>query len=196
MEVAIIKYNAGNIYSVDYALKRLGVSAVITSDKEQIARADKVIFPGQGEATRTMQYLQAHHLDELIIGLKQPVLGICIGMQLLCRHSEEGNVDCLGIFDADVKKFNPQRHEDKVPHMGWNNFIQLDGALLEGVKPEDYVYFVHSYYVPPNENTIASTDYIQPFSSALQKDNFYATQFHPEKSGRVGAAILKNFLDL
>jgi glutamine amidotransferase len=196
MEVAIIKYNAGNIYSVDYALKRLGISAIITSDKEQIAKADKVIFPGQGEATQTMQYLQAHHLDELIIGLKQPVLGICIGMQLLCRHSEEGHVDCLGVFDADVKKFDPQRHEDKVPHMGWNNFKELNSILFEGLKQEDSVYFVHSYYVPVNENTTAITDYILPFSSALQKDNFYATQFHPEKSGKVGARILKNFLDL
>jgi glutamine amidotransferase len=196
MEVAIIKYNAGNIYSVDYALKRLGISAVITSDKERIARADKVIFPGQGEATQTMQYLRTHRLDELIVGLKQPVLGICIGMQLLCRRSEEGNVDCLGVFDTEVKKFDPQRHEDKVPHMGWNNFTKLDGALFERVNPDDYVYFVHSYYVPVNGNTAAVTDYIQPFSSALQKDNFYATQFHPEKSGKVGAEILKNFLNL
>ena len=197
MNVAIIKYNAGNIYSVYCALERLGVAAVITADKEQIARADKVIFPGQGEATQTMQYLRNYRLDELIVGLKQPVLGICIGMQLLCRHSEEGDVNCLGVFDTDVKKFHPQKQENKIPHMGWNHFTEvLDNTLFKGLVQEDHVYFVHSYYVPVNRNTTAVTDYIHPFSAGLQKDNFYATQFHPEKSGKVGATILKNFLDL
>ena len=196
MNLAIIKYNAGNIYSVDYALKRLGISAVVTSDKEQIAKADKVIFPGVGEAGTTMNHLKETGLDRLIVDLKQPVLGICLGMQLLCRHSEEGDADCLGIFDVDVKRFNPQKHEDKVPHMGWNNFSEMKGNLFEGLTPEDYVYFVHSFYIPVNEHSAAITDYILPFTSALQKDNFYATQFHPEKSGSVGAKILKNFLEL
>ncbi len=196
MQIAIIKYNAGNIYSVDYALKRLGVSAIVTSDKEQIAKADKVIFPGVGEAGTTMKHLRATGLDKLIVDLKQPVLGICLGMQLMCRYSEEGDANCLGIFDTEVKRFNPQRHEDKVPHMGWNNFSEIKGRLFEGLKPEDYVYFVHSFYVPVNEYTVATSDYILPFSAALEKNNFYATQFHPEKSGKVGAKILKNFLDL
>ncbi len=196
MEVAIIKYNAGNIYSVDYALKRLGVSAIITSDKEQIAKADKVIFPGVGHAATTMNHLRETGLDKLIVDLKQPVFGVCLGMQLMCRHSEEGNADCLGIFDVDVKLFKSEKHEDKVPHMGWNNFLDLKGRLFEGLKPEDYVYFVHSFYASVDEHAVAITDYIIPFSSALQKDNFYATQFHPEKSGKVGAKILKNFLDL
>ena len=196
MEVAIIKYNAGNIYSVDYALKRLGVNAVITADKEMIQKADRVIFPGQGEATKTMEYLKKYRLDELIKELKQPVLGICIGMQLMCKNSEEGNTECLGIFDAEVIKFQPQRHEDKVPHMGWNNIYNLKSALLPEQLENQFTYFVHSYYVPVNEHTIATTDYIQPFSAALQKDNFYATQFHPEKSGKIGENILKNFLTL
>ena len=196
MTHVIIKYNAGNIYSVDYALKRLGVSAIVTSDKEQIAKADKVIFPGVGEAATTMKHLRETGLDKLILDLKQPVFGICLGMQLMCRHSEEGNADCLGIFDVDVKRFNPQKHEDKVPHMGWNNFMKIRGSLFEGLTPDDYVYFVHSFYAPVNEHSAAVTDYILPFSSALQKDNFYATQFHPEKSGSVGAKILKNFLEL
>ena len=196
MNLAIIKYNAGNIYSVDYALKRLGVSAIVTSDKEQIAKADKVIFPGVGEAGTTMKHLRETGLDKLIVDLKQPVFGICLGMQLLCRYSEEGNADCLGIFDVDIKRFNPQKHEDKVPHIGWNNFLEIKGNLFDGLTPEDYVYFVHSYYATINEHSAAVTDYILPFSSALQKDNFYATQFHPEKSGTVGAKMLKNFLEL
>ena len=196
MDVAIIKYNAGNIYSVDYALKRLGIEPVITADKELIQKADRVIFPGQGEATKTMEYLKKYRLDELIKGLKQPVLGICIGMQLMCKYSEEGNTECLGIFDAKVEKFQPQRHEDKVPHIGWNNIYNLKSVLLPEQLQNQFTYFVHSYYVPINEHTIATTDYIQPFSAALQKDNFYATQFHPEKSGKIGENILKNFLTL
>jgi glutamine amidotransferase len=196
LNVAIIKYNAGNIYSVDFALKRLGIEPLITADKEQLQKADKIIFPGQGEATQTMQYLHEHRLDELIINLKQPVLGICIGMQLLCRFSEEGNVDCLGIFDVPVQRFQPEKHEDKVPHIGWNTLTNLKGALYKELSDGEFVYFVHSYYVPVNDCTIAETDYIQNFSASMHKDNFYATQFHPEKSGGVGARILQNFLDL
>lgn len=196
MKVAIIKYNAGNIFSVDYALRRLGVEPVITADRETLQKADKVIFPGVGEAKNTMEYLHANNLDTLIKELKQPVLGICLGMQLMCRHSEEGNVDCLGIFDTDVKRFRPQRHEDKVPHMGWNTIDQTNSGLFKGFDKEEFVYFVHSYYVPLNEFTAAQTDYILPYSSALHKENFYATQFHPEKSGKTGEKILTNFLEL
>lgn len=196
MKVVIIKYNAGNICSVDYALKRLGVDAEISADPAVIRSADKVIFPGVGEAETTMEHLKATGLDKLIKELKQPVLGICLGMQLMCSHSEEGNADCLGIFDVDVKRFIPKRHEDKVPHMGWNTIAQTNSDLFNGFDKDEYVYFVHSYYVPVNEYTAAVTDYIHPFSAALHKDNFYATQFHPEKSGGVGERILKNFLAL
>ena len=196
MDVAIIKYNAGNICSVDYALKRLGVAPIITADPEILRKADKVIFPGVGEALTTMEYLRAHRLDEVIQTLKQPVLGICLGMQLLCQHSEEGDSDCLGIFPADVKRFQPNRHEDKVPHMGWNTLSHVNSDLFKGDLEGKFVYFVHSYYVPVNAFTAATTDYIQPFSASLHKANFYATQFHPEKSGSVGEQILKNFLQL
>ena len=196
MKIAVVKYNAGNIYSVDYALKRLGVEAIITSDKETLMSADKIIFPGVGEAATTMNYLRQHKLDEVIKNLKQPVLGICLGMQLMCRHSEEGNAECLGIFDTDVKLFHPERHTDKVPHMGWNTLSHLRSPLFQGMKEEEFVYFVHSFYVPVNEFTAATTDYITPFSAALHKNNFYATQFHPEKSGKVGECILRNFLNL
>lgn len=196
MNVAIIKYNAGNIFSIDYALRRLGIEPVITADKELIRKADKVIFPGVGEAKNTMEYLQEHQLDRLITDLKQPVLGICLGMQLMCRHSEEGDVPCLGIFDVDVKRFQPVRHEDKVPHMGWNTIQCTDKLLFNGFGQEEFVYFVHSYYVPLNDFTAARTDYILPFSAALHKDNFYATQFHPEKSGKTGERILQNFLNI
>ena len=196
MKVAIIKYNAGNVCSVDYALRRLGVEPVITSDEAEIRSADKVIFPGVGEAETTMRFLRASGLDKLICSLRQPVLGICLGMQLMCRHSEEGDVDCLGLFDVDVKRFVPQRHEDKVPHMGWNDLTDTRSALFGGFRGGEYVYFVHSFYVPVCEHTAAVADYIHPFSAALHKDNFYATQFHPEKSGSVGERILKNFLEL
>ena len=196
MEVAIIKYNAGNICSVDCAWKRLGITPVITADEALLRRADKVIFPGVGEAGTTMEYLREHGLDRIIRSLQQPVLGICIGMQLLCRHSEEGDADCLGIFDAEVRRFVSQRHEDKIPHMGWNSLSSMDHALFSGVPKESFVYYVHSYYVPVNPATIATTDYIVPFSAALHKDNFYATQFHPEKSGSVGELVLRNFLQL
>lgn len=196
MKVAVIKYNAGNICSVDYALKRLGVEAVITADEAVLRAADKVIFPGVGEAETTMNFLRADGMDKLIKELTQPVLGICLGMQLMCHHSEEGDVDCLGIFDADVKRFVSLKHEEKVPHMGWNTVKRTNSELFKGFVHEEYVYFVHSYYVPLNDCTAAVTDYILPFSSALHKDNFYATQFHPEKSGDVGERILQNFLTL
>lgn len=196
MNVAIIKYNAGNIYSVVNAVKRLGITPEVTDSAEDIMKADRVLFPGQGEAKSTMAYLRDHHLDDLIRNLKQPVLGICIGQQLMCRHSEEGNVDCLGIFDTDVKKFQPSRHEDKVPHMGWNTLEDLSGPLFQDLNEKDFVYFVHSYYVPVTPYTTATTNYIVPFSASLQKDNFFATQFHPEKSGSIGERILQNFIDL
>ncbi|MDE6172097.1 imidazole glycerol phosphate synthase subunit HisH [uncultured Bacteroides sp.] len=196
MKVAVIKYNAGNICSVDHALKRLGVEVTITADKEVLRAADKIIFPGVGEAETTMRFLRASGMDTLIKELRQPLLGICLGMQLMCRHSEEGDTDCLGIFDAEVKRFISQKHEDKVPHMGWNTIAATKSALFDGFTKEEFVYFVHSFYVPVNECTAAVTDYIHPFSAALHKDNYYATQFHPEKSGSVGERILHNFLKL
>lgn len=196
MEVAIIKYNAGNIYSVSHALKRLGVEAVITADPDRLHKADKVIFPGVGEALTTMEYLKAHKLDRVIKELEQPVLGICLGMQLMCRHSEEGDAGCLGIFDTEVKRFVSEKHEDKVPHMGWNTLTNVQEGLFGKELENQFVYFVHSFYVPLNEHTAATTDYILPFSASLHKDNFYATQFHPEKSGSVGETILNNFLKL
>lgn len=196
MGIVIIKYNAGNIFSVDSAMKRLGVDAIVTDDKELIRKADKVIFPGVGEASTTMKYLRVNGLDSLIKDLKQPVLGICLGMQLMCKHSEEGNADCLDIFDVNVKRFIPQKHEDKIPHMGWNTITDVKNPLFDTTLENQYVYFVHSYYVPINSNTAATTDYILPFSAALHSQNFYATQFHPEKSGSVGEHILTNFLKL
>ena len=196
MEVAIVKYNAGNIFSVESALRPLGVTPCLTDDAETLRRADCVLFPGQGEASGAMSYLCERGLDDIIRSLRQPVLGICIGQQLLCRHSEEGDTDCLGIFDADVRRFMPESHEDKIPAMGWNELTQLQTPLFAGLKEGDFVYFVHSYYVPLCSQTIATTDYVQPYSAAMHKDNFYATQFHPEKSGRVGETILSNFLQI
>lgn len=196
MKVAIVKYNAGNIHSVINGLKRLGVEAVLTDNAEELAGADKVIFPGVGEASTTMRYLRENNLDRIITGLRQPVLGICLGQQLMCRHSEEGNADCLGIFDVPVLKFQPEKHEDKVPHMGWNTIDPMDDALFKGFDRQEFVYFVHSFYVPVCQWTAAKTDYILPFSASLHKDNFYATQFHPEKSGATGERILQNFLDI
>jgi glutamine amidotransferase len=193
MSTVIIKYNAGNIQSVLFALERLGKSAVVTDDVRQIREADKVIFPGVGEASSAMKYLQQHGLDQVIRELTQPVLGICLGMQLLCRHSEENDTDCLGIFDTPVKKFNQTL---KVPQMGWNSIARLSGPLFREVEEESYCYFVHSYYAELSPYTIASTDYGIPFSSALAKDNFYGVQFHTEKSAATGEQILKNFLSL
>lgn len=195
MQVAVVKYNAGNVYSVMNALKRLGVEPMLTDDPTMLRQADRVLFPGQGEARGAMTYLRERGLDQVIRSLTQPVLGICIGQQLLCRHSEEGNVDCLGIFNAEVKRFSPTLHEDKVPCMGWNRLYNTKSPLMTGIEGE-YVYFVHSYYVPLCSETIATADYILPYSAALHKDNFYATQFHPEKSGSVGERILKNFMEL
>lgn len=197
--IVIIKYNAGNIESVNNALIRLGVNAEITSDPEKIKNAGKVIFPGVGEASTTMAWLRRHKLDELIVSLKQPVLGICLGLQLMCSHSEEGDTTCLGIFDEKVKRFTPKRDEEyitKVPHMGWNALRQLKSELFSGDMENQYVYFVHSYYAGLGDHTAAVCDYIVPFSAALQKDNFFATQFHPEKSGNIGASILQNFLKI
>lgn len=196
MLVAIVKYNAGNIRSVVNALHRCGVEAVLTDEVETLMSADKVIFPGQGEARTTMTYLRQHRLDEVIRNLRQPVLGICIGMQLLCRHSEEEDTDCLGVFDVDVVKFRPTLHEDKVPQMGWNTIEGMKSDLFKGLSDTEFVYFVHSFYAPLCADTIATTNYVQPYSSALHRDNFYATQFHPEKSGDVGERIIRNFLDL
>ena len=196
MKVAVVKYNAGNIYSVIHALQRLGVTPILTDNPEELQKADKVLFPGQGEANNAMRYLKEHNLDKVIRDLKNPILGICIGQQLMCCHSEEGNTDCLGIFDVDVLKFQPKKHEDKVPHMGWNQLENPTSELFKGFTEGEFVYFVHSFYVPVCENTIATTNYILPYSAALHKDNFYATQFHPEKSGSVGERIIKNFLEL
>lgn len=196
MNIVIIKYNAGNIFSVESAFKRLGADVTVTADQNLIKKADKVIFPGVGEASSTMHHLRETGLDKLIPSLTQPVLGICLGMQLMCSHSEEGNADCLNIFDSKVKRFISQQHEDKVPHMGWNNIMNTNSALFDSSLENQFVYFVHSYYVALGEHTAATTDYIQPFSAAMHKDNFYATQFHPEKSGSMGEQILKNFLKL
>lgn len=198
MNIAIVKYNAGNTCSVVNALKRIGANPVLTADTEIIRKADRVLFPGQGEAGTTMAYLKENKLDLLIKDLKQPVLGICIGMQLMCRHSEEGDTDCLGIFDCDVKKFQADNRSLKIPQMGWNTIENTKGPLFEGIGEnglKEYAYFIHSYYVPTNPHTAATTDYTLTYSSALHKDNFYATQFHPEKSGSLGEAILRNFIE-
>ncbi len=191
-KIIIIKYNAGNIRSVDFALRRLGVAAEISDDPEKIRAADKVIFPGVGEASGTMDYLRKRGLDEVIKQLKQPVLGICLGMQLMCSYSEEGTADCLGIFDTGVLKFT----SGKVPHMGWNALEGIKGTLYEKLNNGTYVYYVHSYYVPETPDTTATSFYGVRFSASMQRANFYATQYHPEKSGRYGETILKNFLKL
>lgn len=191
MKVVIIKYNAGNIRSVEFAIKRLGFACEITDNPELIRSADRVIFPGVGSAGITMQYLRERKLDAIIKSLTQPVLGICLGQQLLCSYSEEDDTPCIGIFQQKVKKFEPML---KVPHMGWNAIRNLRSPLFSAELENQYVYFVHSYYVETCEHTIATTDYILPFSAAMHYNNFYATQFHPEKSGSVGEIILKNFL--
>ena len=191
--IAIIDYNAGNISSVQNALKRLGYESVITRDKDEILRADKVILPGVGEASTAMKYLKKYELDTFIKDIRQPFLGICLGMQLMCTSSEEGKTDCLAIFNAKVKLFPPK---EKVPHIGWNSLYELKGDLFKEMSAPEDVYFVHSFYAELCEETSAECNYIFPFSAALQKDNFYATQFHPEKSATVGEQILKNFLAL
>lgn len=191
--IAIINYNAGNVQSVLFAMERLGVEATLTDDLEVIRASDKVIFPGVGEASTTMQNLRAKGLDKLIPDLKQPVLGICLGMQLLCDYSEENDTQCLGIFPQKVVKFEPKL---KVPHVGWNSIYGLQNPLFKPELESEYVYFVHSYYVEKGEYTIAECDYITPFSAAIRKDNFFATQFHPEKSGKVGEEVLKGFLEV
>ncbi len=196
MKIAIIKYNAGNITSLNFAVQRLGVETIITDNENEINNADKVIFPGVGEASTTMKYLKEKGLDTIIKNLKQPVLGICLGMQLMCSYSEEGNTECINIFDEKVKKFQQVKHNEiiKIPHTGWNTINNLKSNLFSINLNNQYVYFVHSYYVPICKETTAETNYILPFSSALKKNNFYATQFHPEKSGSIGQNILKNWL--
>lgn len=196
MELTIIKYNAGNIQSVLYALERIGVEAVVTDDTERIRQSDKVIFPGVGEASSAMRYLQERKLDQLICELTQPVLGICLGMQLMCRFSEENATTCLGIFDEDVKLFNTTDPGFKIPQIGWNTIYDLKTPLFKNIPEDSYCYFVHSYFASQGDHTIATTNYIQPYSSALHKNNFYGVQFHPEKSATVGEQILHNFLEL
>jgi len=191
--IAIIRYNAGNIKSVQNALIRLGYESIITDDPKELRNADKVIFPGVGEASTAMQYLRERGLDKTIRSLVQPVLGICLGQQLMCRFSEEADTECLGIFDTTVRLFPPV---DKIPHMGWNNFLTMRGELFNGISLDDDVYYVHSYYAEISSSTAATCDYILPFSAAMNRDNFYATQFHPEKSAEIGEKILKNFLEL
>ena len=200
MDLTIIKYNAGNIQSVLYALERIGMQATVTDDVELIQKADKVIFPGVGEASTAMQYLKEHQLDQVIKNLRQPVLGICLGMQLMCRYSEENDTQCLGIFDEDVKHFSPSSiggdgGSYKVPQIGWNTIYDLKTDLFKGLPQNSYCYFVHGYYAALGEHTIATTNYIQPFSSGLHKNNFYGVQFHPEKSAALGEQILKNFIE-
>ena len=229
MNLTIVKYNAGNIQSVLYALERIGAEATVTDDHEQIRSADKVIFPGVGEASSAMRYLKERGLDKVLKNLKQPVLGVCLGMQLMCKYSEENDTTCLGIFDEQVKHFNPTEHERqqkllrqlddilvvqeateeadetddiqtlptlKVPQIGWNNIYNLKTDLFKELADNSYCYFVHGYYAALGEHTIATTDYVQPYSSGLHRDNFYGVQFHPEKSATVGEKILKNFLEL
>ncbi len=196
MKVVVIQYNAGNIQSVLFALNRIGVEAIVTGATDVIRTADKVIFPGVGEASSAMNFLKEHKLDEVIKNLQQPVLGICLGMQLMCEFSEEGNTECLGIFQDTVKRFESVDTSIKIPQVGWNTITGLKSELFAGLDEKNYCYYVHSYYVPLNEHTIAVTDYISPYSAALQKNNFYGVQFHPEKSAEVGEQILKNFLKL
>lgn len=191
--IAILNYNAGNIQSVQNAFKRLGYESKVTDDPDELINAEKVVIPGVGEAGSAMKYIRERGLDKVILSLKQPVLGICLGLQIMCSYSDEGGTKCLGIFDSMVKKFPPF---DKVPHMGWNNFSALKGDLLRGIRQDDDVYYVHSYYASITIHTVAICDYILPFSAALHRDNFYATQFHPEKSADIGVTILQNFLQL
>jgi imidazole glycerol-phosphate synthase subunit HisH len=196
MNITIVKYNAGNIQSVLYALERLGVTASVTDDPAMIQAADKVIFPGVGEASTAMAYLKERNLDQLIVSLKQPVLGICLGMQLMCKHSAENDTNCLGIFEEQVMAFKATENTTKVPQIGWNTITNLKTELFNGVPENSFVYFVHGYYAGLGDNTIATTDYNQAYSSGLHKNNFYGVQFHPEKSAVVGEQIIQNFLAL
>lgn len=214
MKTVIINYNAGNIRSVTFAFERIGITPILSDNIDEIKSADKIIFPGVGEASSAMKFLKEKKLDTVIKELKQPVLGICLGMQLLCKSSEEGNTDCLGIFDISIKHFIPpsvgdekispfeggirlgRTGDDKVPQIGWNNIYDLKSSLFKGINEKEYMYFVHGYYAPKNENSIATANYITEYSCALQKNNFYAAQFHPEKSAEAGQKILKNFIDL
>ena len=202
MNLVIIKYNAGNIQSVLYALERIGVEAIVTDDIQQIQSADKVIFPGVGEASTAMDYLKERGLDIVIKNLKQPVLGICLGMQLMCKYSEENDTDCLGIFEEEVRHFVRPTHEEglgekfKIPQIGWNSIYNLKTPLFDSIEENNFCYFVHGYYASLGEQTIATTNYIQPYSSALHKNNFYGVQFHPEKSATVGEKIIGNFINL
>ena len=196
MNITIVQYNAGNIQSVLYALERLGVTASVTDDPAMIQAADKVIFPGVGEASTAMAYLKERNLDQLIVSLKQPVLGICLGMQLMCKHSAENDTKCLGIFEEQVMAFKATENTTKVPQIGWNTITNLKTELFNGVPENSFVYFVHGYYAGLGDNTIATTDYIQAYSSGLHKNNFYGVQFHPEKSAELGEQIIQNFLAL
>ena len=196
MKIAIIKYNAGNIRSVLYALERIGHTALVTDNADEIKNANKVIFPGVGEASTAMNYLKDRNLDKLICSLTQPVLGICLGMQLMCKYSEENDTECLGIFDENVKKFKVKSEKLKVPQIGWNSIYDLKTDLFKNVTENSYCYFVHGYYASKGEHTIGTTEYVQPYSSALHKKNFYGVQFHPEKSAAAGEQILKNFIEL
>lgn len=196
MNIAIIKYNAGNVQSVQYALERLGYKSIVTDDHNAIKNADKVIFPGVGNASSAMHSLKEKGLDKILKNLTQPVLGICVGMQLLCKHSEENNTTGLGIIDLNVKKFISAERNFKIPQIGWNNIYNFSSVLFEGVKENSFVYYVHSYYVERGIETIATTDYILPYSAVIQKNNFYGVQFHTEKSAEVGDRVLLNFLNL
>lgn len=191
--IAIVKYNAGNIWSMQCALERMGISPVITDDPEMLSRADRVIFPGVGEASTAMRYLKERGLDEVLRSLTQPFLGVCLGLQLMCSYSEEHDTECLGIFSEEVRRFGD---ELKVPHMGWNTLTDMKTGLFEGIEDQSYVYFVHSYHAAAGSETIATCEYAVPFSASLHKDNYYGVQFHPEKSGDIGQRILKNFLNL
>jgi glutamine amidotransferase len=196
LKIAIIKYNAGNIRSVLYALERIGHTALVTDNADEIRNADKVIFPGVGEASTAMNYLRDRNLDKLICSLTQPVLGICLGMQLMCKYSEENDTSCLGVFDESVRKFKAESLKLKVPQIGWNSIYDLKTDLFKNVTEDSYCYFVHGYYAAKGEHTIGTTNYVQPYSSALRKNNFYGVQFHPEKSATAGERILSNFLKL
>ena len=196
MKLAVIKYNAGNVRSLHYALGRLGIDPLVTDDIEEILGADKIIFPGVGEASSAMQYLKQKNLDKIILQATQPFLGICLGMQLMCAYSEENNTECLGVFNQQVKLFKSDDPLIKVPQIGWNKISELKSNLFKGVQSGAYCYFVHSYYAEVGSDTIATTDYCNSFSSALHKNNFYGVQFHPEKSADLGQLILQNFLTI